>query len=594
MKLLVTSALLLAFSVVPAQGSTCFVGPPAGTMLGNLRDAVYPAAPIGFAFPFGGATYTDIHVSDHGFAALSNGGTPTPPAGGQFTYTPSLANFAAGRPILAAMWSDSVGGSTTPGAGVHIDNSSPTSCRIEWRSVASFGFPAPEFDLAMTLFPNGQVQFDYGVNVTNNSLFGGVADHGVVGVFTGGALPGSVDLSAGGAATNHNTFEQFVVANTFDMANNRLLLTPANPGWQFALLGPSSACAAAVDFGEGCGGDPSESVYEAFSGPGLSGPPFDLAQTSFRWIRSASGYSLVQQPAPFVAPSANAQPVAAGATDGQQAFTLSAPMPYAVGTTNTLNVRTKGQVELDGPPIQWFFMYPSLLQDWPNTAFHCWHDFDQASPGSGPIVYEEVAGVAYVTWNGVHSRSVALPSTVQWQFDVATGDVALVVLGAAGILAATYDSTFVGYSVGGASILREPTDLSALTGVIAIPDAPAVCGPLWMTHIGLPFVGNALFQYTISDIPASSPLAFQMFGTSALSPAVDLTAIGMPGCFAYTSADLGATSEPAMGGNANIGLPIPASNALAGVSLTAQAVVFSQATPLNLVTSNGNTVTIGF
>jgi hypothetical protein len=189
---------------------------------------------------------------------------------------------------------------------------------------------------------------------------------------------------------------------------------------------------------------------------------------------------------------------------------------------------------------------------------------------------------------------VALPSTVQWQFDVATGDVALVVLGASGILAATYDSTFVGYSVGGASILREPTDLSALTGVIAIPDTPAACGPLWMTHIGLPFVGNAQFQYTISDIPAASPLAFQIFGTSALAPAVDLTAIGMPGCFAYTSADLGATSEPAMGGNANIGLPIPAINALAGVSMTAQAVVFSQATPLNLVTSNGNTVTIGF
>ena len=40
--------------------------------------------------------------------------------------------------------------------------------------------------------------------------------------------------------------------------------------------------------------------------------------------------------------------------------------------------------------------------------------------------------------------------------------------------------------------------------------------------------------------------------------------------------------------------PIPLNNALAGLALTSQAVAFSLVTPLNLVSSNGNTANLGF
>ena len=587
MRLVSTLTLLLSASAALAQGTTCFTAPPAGTFLGNSSDTVYPATPIGFAFPFGGATYTDIHVSDHGFAALSNGGVPTPPVSGGFTYSPSLGNFSLGRPMIAALWSDTVAGSLTPGAGVYVD-STPTSCRIEWRSVTSFGFPTPEFNLAMTLFPSGQVQFDYGANVTNNSTFGGVSDNGIVGMFTGGALPASVNLSAGGSSANNNTFENFVVANTFDMASNRLLMVPTNPGWTYVLLGSVGACASAADFGQGCGAGPSDSVFEAFTGAN-----FDLAQTSFRWFRSPTGYILLRQPVAFVPPTAAASAVAPGQLDGQQAFTLSAPMPIAGGTTTTLNVTTKGQVELDGTPGGINFL-PNItdLLDWPNTAFHCWHDFDQTGLGSGTIKFEEVAGVAYATWDGVHSFSSSQPTTMQWQFEIATGNVALVVLGAGGILGAATDATVVGYSVGGVSVPPVATDLSAITSAIQIDDAAV--GALAMTNSGLPSVGNALFAYTVTNVPALVPLAFQFFGSAPLTPGIDLTAIGMPGCFGYTAGNLGTLSGAAIGGSATIALAIPANNALAGVALTSQAAAFSLSTPLNLVTSNGNTATIGF
>ena len=200
-----------------------------------LRTTIHPAQPIGFAFPLAGTTYTDIHVSDHGLCFLSNAGVPAVPAAVPFVYTPSLANFGVGNPIIAAMWSD-----TVPGiAGNVYVNGSATSCRVEWRNMESFGLPTPTFSLAMTLFPNGNIQFDYDPAVTNNSTFGGVSDNGIVGVTPGGVTTTSSDLSAGGATASNELFENWTTANGFDMQNNSLLLIPTNPGWSYVLLGAS-------------------------------------------------------------------------------------------------------------------------------------------------------------------------------------------------------------------------------------------------------------------------------------------------------------------------------------------------------------------
>src|SRR5689334_20468511 len=58
-----------------------------GTFLGVGDDTMFPIQPIGFAFPFAGATYTDVHVCANGYFFLSNGGVPTP-AAGDFSSTP--------------------------------------------------------------------------------------------------------------------------------------------------------------------------------------------------------------------------------------------------------------------------------------------------------------------------------------------------------------------------------------------------------------------------------------------------------------------------------------------------------------------------
>jgi hypothetical protein len=344
------------------------------------------------------------------------------------------------------------------------------------------------------------------------------------------------------------------------------------------------------DYGQGCGGDAADSVYEEFTNAN-----FDLAQRSYTWLRTGAGYTLIQQPVAFVTPSAGATNVATGQLDGQQSFTLSAAMPVAGGTTTSVNITTKGQIELSGVPGTIDFS-PSAaeLLNWPNTAFHCWHDYDQTSLGSGLIKYEEVAGIAYATWDGVHSFSSPQPSTFQWQLELATGHVSLVILGTAGISSAVGDLAVVGYSVGGTTVAVSPTDFSAIAGAVVVSDAQTALGPLAMTATGAPVLGSTTFSYSVTNVPSVVPFAFQFFGTLQFNPGIDLTGIGMPGCASYTSADLASLSAPAAAGTAIIPLAIPASPSLAGLQLYSQAVAFSLVTPLNLIASNGNMASLGF
>jgi hypothetical protein len=90
------------------------------------------------------------------------------------------------------------------------------------------------------------------------------------------------------------------------------------------------------------------------------------------------------------------------------------------------------------------------------------------------------------------------------------------------------------------------------------------------------------------------PLAFVFFGTAAVNPGIPLAAIGMPGCFSYSTADLGSLTAPVVAGTGTLPFAIPANPALVSASLTAQALAFSLVTPLNLVSSNGNSITVGF
>lgn len=121
------------------------------------------------------------------------------------------------------------------------------------------------------------------------------------------------------------------------------------------------------------------------------------------------------------------------------------------------------------------------------------------------------------------------------------------------------------------------------------------CDGLVMVGSGAPTLGNLAFGLDILNVPLISPLAWVAFGTSAIPFGIDLTPIGMAGCFSYTTFDIGLfDSGPVILSTSSFSLPIPLSPSLAGASVAAQGVSLSLATALNLAASNGVQIIVGF
>jgi hypothetical protein len=114
------------------------------------------------------------------------------------------------------------------------------------------------------------------------------------------------------------------------------------------------------------------------------------------------------------------------------------------------------------------------------------------------------------------------------------------------------------------------------------------CDGLALAATGLPLIGNGSFALALSNVPAVSPVGLFAFGSVALNPGIDLTALGMPGCSSYTSLDIGLlTGGLVASGVSTFALPLPNDPALAGVTLASQGASFSATTALGLATSNG-------
>lgn len=558
-----------------------------GTPLGNaVFDNVYGIQPIGFAFPFAGATYTDIHVTTKGVCYLSNAGTPVPPAGADFT--PTVAELLAGSPALCPMWTD-MGPIATLGSEVYI-NSSANRCTVTWYDVVCYNTTAPTFSVQMQIFPTGEIKYFYSANATNISTWTGppAGFTCIVGASPGGgaAQPAPVDFSTGSVSSSIDTiYEEFAASGSLDLGGTIVHMAATAPGW-VALPGSSAGCGTVADYGQGCL-DSRDTFYEVW--PMAS---FDLQNTTITMLRTGTSYLVLDAiPGTFVPPTAAAQNVAAGLLDGEQGFTLSVPMPVAGGTTTTLQVCTKGYVATAaGNGIDWSPTAAEFVA-FPQTTFGCWHDYDQTLAGSGVITFEEIGGVAYVTWNGVYSLGTSAPNTFQFQFELATGTVTLVMGSFAG--AAAGGSIVVGYSAGLSTSDPGSSDLSAtLPTNFTINDVAKT--PLKLTTNSAPFLGNSSFAFEVSNVPSLVPLAFLFLGDSQIpAPGVDLTFLGMAGCQAYTNANLGSATLSVSAGTATQVLPIPNNPSLTGLSFAAQALAFSLDTQLNLISSNGTFATIG-
>ncbi|MFT4843851.1 MAG: hypothetical protein ACI8UD_002582 [Planctomycetota bacterium] len=575
------STLTVGLLASSAMAQACFE--PAGTPMGIGQDTISAAQPIGFAFPFAGNTYTDIHISDHGICWLSNAGVPAPPAAAApLVYSPVGADLALNGPVICPLWTD-----TIPGAiGDVFLGGTATTFTATWQDMVSFG-GTQTFSFQMTLTDLGEIKFVYDANATNNSTFGGVSDNGVVGCSpgAGAVIPASVDLSSGPITVDDSTYEEFLVAATFDMQSDGINMIPVNPGHVVLPLGGAGLCASSLTYGSGCGGNYSH-MYEF-----IPAAAFDLAGTTITMLRTGAGYTALDSiPGVFMVPTAAAVVVALG-DDIEETVALSSAMPIPGGTTMDLTVSSNGNIALGstGNGSSWT---PDVTA-WLNYAIPCvsphWHDLSPQLAGSGTISFEEVGGIAIVSWNGVFSFGTTIPETFQVQFNLATGDITIV-------YDATHNNTgnayLVGMTAGGTLTDNGGHDLSTeLFGTINFDDVEVL--PLELASNRPVLGGN--WDLTTSNIDAASPLSITFFGNGQ-GPGIPFSAIGLnaPGCNIWINTVITSLTGISASGTSTVTVPIPNNPAFAGGILTAQSICLTLLNPANLLGSNGAQGTVGF
>ncbi len=306
--------------------------------------------------------------------------------------------------------------------------------------------------------------------------------------------------------------------------------------------------AANTPFGSGCY-TLSNSFYQHFPTPAAAAAA--LTGQSITLTPAGSTYDVSYGGGTYLAPSGTANTILVGIDDGRETIVPSAPVPYPGGSTASLSVHSNGIIGTA----------PLTIPDSPNshtptiaeflaegtTAWYHWHDFDTADGGA--IRWEEVAGVLYVTWQGVESYPLgtANPSTFQFQFDLNPGPGNGVVryvwdsIAAVGGAPASgrADQTLVGWSPGGASLDAGSVDLALATPFSTwATEVPPLTLAIAPTPVSTPTTGTVL-TYTVSNIPEAAPGSGLYIGVVFLSFApipggLDLDALlGAPDCRTY-------------------------------------------------------------
>jgi hypothetical protein len=162
---------------------------------------------------------------------------------------------------------------------------------------------------------------------------------------------------------------------------------------------------------------------------------------------------------------------------------------------------------------------------------------DPTQPGSGQVKFEEIGNLACVTWDGVYGWGSTQANTMQFQFDLASGDVHMIWQG----IQSSNNGLLVGYSPGGPSLDVGSTDLSLVlpSNFTLLPDIRQLTLAANPAPVSSPTSGT-LVTFTTSNMPALSAGTF--LGVHLLSlnptiaPGIDLAPIGAPGCFAHIGA----------------------------------------------------------
>ncbi|HEX6813655.1 MAG TPA: hypothetical protein VF384_18695 [Planctomycetota bacterium] len=346
------------------------------------------------------------------------------------------------------------------------------------------------------------------------------------------------------------------------------ILSEAPSGLSFATKFP---------VGNSCG-QCSGTVYELFSSSSL----FDLANRSMTMSLNNGAYSVVETPVAFV-PAAGTNLNLAFNT--QTFVTLPFSLPFPGGSTSQLQVCSSGYVSPGtnltavGPAVT------TLLNGNPRWAA-AWGILNPTQFSATNVWFDANATRAILTWNGVPFITQTVPNTFQIQF-FPNGTVHVLWQ----TIASGTFPVLTGWSPGGGHSDPGSRNLSAtLSSPLNLCATPF--DGLTLDASSVPTLGTTL-QWQIGRVPAGTPWGVLMRSLTQAVPAVDLTAIGMPGCQAHVI-DPVATAFLAPGANLQIPESIPNSVSLVGVTLVGQVATYSPPlTPLGLVASNAIVLGLG-
>jgi len=573
---LAVTGLFLSTSFLAAQ---C----PRGTSYGGGDDFVANGGvgiPLGFAFPLDGATYTHVHPSSNGFVFLSDGAQPITNS----DYQASMSVFASGAPRIAVMWSD-LDLMTTYDGELFVDVT-VGQCEVVWHNAVNFAQTTP-FSMSLTLYASGDAQVSYGPAAYNRS-------EAIVGISPGnGALTGNaIDVSSSPVSFDEVLYEQFAAFGGFDLAGSLSLLTTLTPGYATTFVpGAAPPCASSERYGVGCG--PNAAGDIAWELMPVGGWDLTGAVT---FARGVDRYTIFATPGGgYVAPSATAA-VVSSIDDGYGTVELSAPMPTVGGETMFLTIATNGYVSLSAQqPEPGNSDYAPSLQDLQlftePTICGPWYDW---SPNAGGrVVFEEIAGVAYVTFEDVPPYGATIGDTFQYQFDVQSGDCTIVYESMTMQSAAVWHTPLFGYTTGAQAYVATQYDFSADLAQPIVALDPVIELSLGGT---VPVIGGT-FEMVTSNIDPASPLSFLMFSDARLDPGVPMSVYGYdaPGCSVYLDSLLGSIAANNVDGTSVVRWTLPVSAPyFLGMPVATQSVCLTTSNGAGMLTSNGFEGVVGW
>ena len=318
--------------------------------------------------------------------------------------------------------------------------------------------------------------------------------------------------------------------------------------------------------GTGCAGGNSScraSVYEMFATPAA----FDLANSSMGLTFNGTNYALGPATGTFVAPAGTNLALT---DDSQTTVNLPFTLSFPGGSTTQLSVCSNGFVS---PVSNGTTFTPDA------TAFlggnarwaAAWHDLNPTT-APGQVLSSVSPTAVRISWVNVASFSGTgsshtfqyefLPNNqvnIYWQTMTTSGNAYL-----------------VGWTAG--HDINDPGsgDLSALIPAANLTLCPGstIAQPLALAAGSRPVLGTTV-QMTTSNVPAGSGAQGLVYSFTQAVPPVDLTSLGMEGCFAYVGPFEILTMNMSPATTVVDPVAIPNQNNLIGLTVTMQAISYS-------------------